>query len=338
MVLVTGATGILGRVVVLELLKRGKSVRGAKRPTSNLAEVKSSLKSYTPAAETLFDLMEWMDVDFSDIQSVQNVLTGVEEVYHCAAKVSFNPKDEAELFRTNVEATQNLLYACEGSSVKKFCFVSSIAVLDDFNEQGEMDESSDFNPKLNHSTYAITKHMAEMEAWRASAEGLNTVIVNPGMIIGSGNWGNSSGDLFPKFEKLPYTFSGGTAYVDVRDVAYCMVELMERNIFGERFILISENRRYNDIGNKIRTKLGLKPAETLSDFKLNVGRWANILFGWLIPPLRMATKSNIDAITSFSTISNRKIQERLNFEFIPVDESAEFHLKNYIADVKMSRK
>lgn len=337
MVLVTGAAGILGRVVVLELLKRGKTVRATKRPTSNLAEVKSSLKQYSPEAEIWFEKIEWLDVDFSDIRSVQQAVNGIDEVYHCAAKVSFNPKDETELYKTNVEGTQNLLYACEGSGVKKFCFVSSIAVLDGVNEKGEMDEDSDFNPKLNHSTYAITKHMAEMEVWRASAEGLNTVIVNPGIIIGSGNWGNSSGDLFPKFEKLPYTFSGGTAYVDVRDVAFCMVELMERNIFSERFILISENRRYNDIGNKIRAKLGLKPAETLSDFKLNIGRWANNIFGWLVPPLRMATKSNIEAVKSFQTISNQKIKDRLGFQFIPVDESADFHLKNYIADVKTSR-
>lgn len=331
MVLVTGATGILGRVVVLELLKRGKSVRAAKRPTSNLAELKSSLKNYSPEAEILFEKINWLDVDFSDVSSLKNAVEGVDEVYHCAGKVSFNPKDEAQLFKTNMEGTQNLLYVCEGSLVKKFCFVSSIAVLDGLNDKGEMDESSDFNPKLHHSAYAISKHLAEMEVWRASAEGLQTVIVNPGVIIGSGNWGNSSGDLFPKFEANKYTFSGGTAYVDVRDVAFCMVELMERNIFGERFILISENRRYNDLGNSIRKKLGLKPAETLSAFKLNVGRWANILFGWLIPPLRMATKSNIDAITGFHTISNEKIRRALNIEFIPVDESVDFHLKNYVA-------
>ena len=64
--------------------------------------------------------------------------------------------------------------------MKKFLFVSSIAVLDGLNENGELDESSDFNPKIDHSAYAISKHFAEMEVWRASAEGLNTVIVNPG--------------------------------------------------------------------------------------------------------------------------------------------------------------
>ena len=125
-------------------------------------------------------------------------------------------------------------------------FVSSIAVLDGLNENGELDESSDFNPKIDHSAYTISKHFSEMEVWRASAEGLNTVIVNPGLIIGSGI-GKKQRNFFKGLEKWLY-FSGGTSYVDVRDVAQISIELMEKNIFGERFILISENKKYEEIG------------------------------------------------------------------------------------------
>lgn len=130
----------------------------------------------------------------------------MEEVYHCAAKVSFHPKDEKEMYHTNVKGTENLLYACDSSGVEKFLHVSSIAVLDTFNEKGELDETSDFNPKEEHSAYAISKHLSEMEVWRASAEGLNTIIINPGMIVGSGNWGNSSGDIFPTLRKTVLHF------------------------------------------------------------------------------------------------------------------------------------
>ena len=252
MVFVTGATGILGRVIVLELLKKGKNVRAAKRPTSNLNEVRHSYTFYTENPDDFFNRIEWVDVDFNDMYSLQEALKEVDEVYHCAAKVSFHPHDEKEMYRTNIKGTENLLYACEGSGVKKFLHVSSIAVLDNFNEKGELDEESDFNPKLDHSAYALSKHLSEMEVWRASAEGLNVVIVNPGIIIGSGNWGNSSGDVFPTFEKNSFTFSGGSSYVDVRDVAEISIELMEKNIFGERFIVIAENRRYAELGKQIR--------------------------------------------------------------------------------------
>lgn len=337
MVFVTGATGILGRVIVLELLKKGKNVRAAKRPASNLNEVRHSYSFYTENPDDFFNRIEWVDVDFEDVNSLHNALQNVNEVYHCAAKVSFHPGDEKEMYRTNIKGTENLLYACEGSEVKKFLHVSSIAVLDNFNEKGELDEDSDFNPKLEHSAYALSKHLSEMEAWRASAEGLNIVIINPGMIIGSGNWGNSSGDIFPTFEKNSFTFSGGSSYVDVRDVAEIAVELMEKNIFGERFITVSESKRYTELAKRIRSKLGLKEAKVVSDFQLNMGRMANIIFGWFIPKLRMITKTNIESISTMNTVSNQKIKDKLNYQFIPVSESIDFHLNNYMNDKKLKK-
>jgi len=334
MVFVTGATGILGRVIVLELLKKGKNVRAAKRTASNLDDVKHSYSFYAENPDGFFNKIEWVNVDFDDIQSIQDALKGIDEVYHCAAKVGFNPDDEKEMYHTNVKGTQNLLYACEGSEVKKLLYVSSIAVLDIDNENGELDEDSDFNPKEDHSAYAISKHLAEMEVWRASAEGLNVVIVNPGMIIGSGNWGNSSGDIFPTLEKNSFTFSGGTSYADVRDVAEISVELMEQNIFGERFIIISENKKYAELAKHVRKELGLKEAKILSKFQLTMGVLANMLFGWLISKLKMITKSNVEAISRMKTISNKKVKERLNYTFIPLEETIDFHLKNYINDKK----
>jgi len=338
MVFVTGATGILGRVIVLELLKKGKKVRAAKRPLSNINEVKHSYQFYTEIPDDFFYKIEWIDVDFDDINSVESALKEVTEVYHCAAKVSFHPKDKKEMYHTNINATENLLFACENSTVEKFLHVSSIAVLDLLNEKGELDESSDFNPKEEHSAYAISKHLSEMEIWRASAEGLNTIVINPGMIIGTGNWGKSSGDIFPTFEKNSFTFSGGTSYVDVRDVAEISIQLMEKNTFGERFIIVSENKKYADLGKQIRTKLGLKDAKILSKSTLQIGRIANLFFGWIFPQLKMATKSNIDAVSSLNVISNQKIKDKLNFKFIPVQESIDFHLNNYINDKKLDKK
>lgn len=311
-------------------------MRAAKRPESNLEEVRKSFRFYTENPESWFEKIEWFDVNLFDQDNLALALKEVEEVYHTAAKVSFHPKDEKEMFRTNIEGTRNLLYAYENSSVKKFCFVSSIAVLDGVNENGEMDENSDYNPKIDHSAYAISKHFSEMEVWRASAEGLNTVIVNPGMIIGSGNWKQSSGELFRTFEKNSFTFSGGTSYVDVRDVAEICIELMDKNVFGKRFVAISENMKYYDFGKKVRSILGLKPQKILPGTVLKFGLLLNRLFGWLVPQLRMITPSNIEAITTFTQISNAKIRKELDYTFIPVDESIRFHLKNYISDIRKS--
>lgn len=329
MVLVTGATGILGRVLVLELLKQGKSVRATKREMSNLQEVKKSWNFYTSQADEYFKKIEWVEVDFEDLDSLRIALEGIEEVYHCSAKVSFYPKDEAEMFKTNIEGTKNLLYIAEEKSVKKFLFVSSIAVFNKINEKGKIDEESEFDGKKQNSVYALSKYLSEMEVWRAYAEGMNTIIINPGVIIGSGNWGKSSGDLFPSFEKSPFSFSGGTAYVDVRDVAKIAVILMEKEKFGERYIIISENKKYKEVADKIRQFLGKNESVILPKFWLNLGYGLNLALGWLFPYLRIISKENIKMLTEFTPISNKKIIKELNFQFISVKDSLDFHLKNY---------
>ena len=336
MILVTGATGILGRVIVLELLKRGKIVRAAKRRSSNLEEVRHSFQFYTENPDDYFNKIEWMNVDFEDIHSLQTAMIGIDEVYHCAAMVSFHPADQRRMYHTNIEGTRNLLYACEGSQVKKFCFVSSIAVLDGVNEKDETDENSDYNQKLDHSAYAVSKHFSEMEVWRAAAEGLNTVIVNPGIIIGSGNWTQSSGLIFENLAR-PYTFSGGASYVDVRDVAKASIELMDNNVFNERFILISENKRYAEVASYVRQKMGLSSPKIIPSAVLTVGRVLNFVFGWLFSPLRMVDKVNTGSVTSMSNVSNDKIVKTLGFKFIPVNESIDFHLENYRTDKKSKK-
>lgn len=330
-VLVTGATGILGRVIVLELLKLGKVVKATKRKQSNLDDVKSSLRFYTEHPEDFFAKIEWVDVDFDDISSIEAALVGVSEVYHCAAKVSFHPDARHEMYQTNIEGTKNLLYACQ-NKIEKFCFVSSIAVLDGFNDDGFQDEDSNYNPKLMHSSYAKSKHFSEMEVWRAAAEGLNTVIINPGIIVGSGNWKSSSGEMFGQLAKSSFSTNGSSDYVDVRDVAKIAISLMEQNIFDQRFILVSGNAKNAHVANKVRKAVGKSQVKIISKPVLNIGRVFNFLLGWLIPSLRMINKVNIDAITTDSKLSNQKIINQLNYQFIPVEESIDFHLNHYLQD------
>ncbi len=334
MVLVTGATGILGRVIVLELLKRGKLVRAAKRISSNINEVKESYRFYTNQPAEYFNKIEWVNVDFEDFESLEKVLIGITEVYHCAAHVSFHPDDRRSMYHTNIEGTRQLLFACEKSSVQKFCFVSSTAVLDGVDDKGETTEDSNYNPKVNHSPYARSKHFSEMEVWRASAEGLQTVIINPGVIIGSGNWQSSSGEMFDAFTRYPYAMSGSTAYVDVRDVAEIAISLMTKNTFGERYIVISESKKILEVANFVREKVGKSKAKILSKTILNIGYFLNMILGWLFPKLRMMSKVNLETVTSHHIVSNQKIRKEFDYEFIPVFESLDFHLTNYISDKK----
>jgi len=332
MILVTGATGILGRVIVLKLLEKGLSVRATKRPCSNLDDVRESFSYYVEdenLSKKYFNEIQWIDLDFSDLDLISEALEGVREVYHCTGMVNFNSKDFNEIYNVNSIFTKNLLYACENSSVEKFCFISSIAVLDKLNESGELDESSDYDVNLNHSYYAKSKYLAEMEVWRASAEGLKVVIVNPGVILGSGNWNGSSGRIFDFFSRNRYTFSGSTSYVDVRDVARISINLMDRNIFSERFVVVSENFTYKEFSQIIRNKLNLSNPKVIPNYLLNFVKIFRFL-SFIFPKFRLLNKSNIETVTSNNKVSNKKVKNILDYEFISVNDSIDFHLENYL--------
>src|SRR5690606_27432841 len=104
-----------------------------------------------------------------------------------------------------------------------------------------------------------------------------------------------------------FTFSGGTSYIDVRDVAKASVALMEKNAFGERYILISDNKRYQEVGTLVRQKIGKSAPKIIGPSLITAGRIANFFLGWLLPPLRMINRVNAQSVSSFTTISNRKI-------------------------------
>lgn len=329
MILVTGATGILGRVIVLELLKRGRPVRAAKRDSSDLEEVKQSLKYYSENAESYFNKIEWVTVDLHNKKSIQSALKDVQEVYHCAAKVTYDPKKQKDVTKVNVEGTENIIECCQYFHKIKFLYVSSAAIFNTEKGDKPIDENSDLISGENNTVYAVSKYKADKAVLNAFHQGLNTITINPGMIIGSGNWQKSSGEFLQIFANRLYSFPGGTGCVDVRDVAKIAIELMEKNIFGERFIIISENRKYSDLSRLIKKK---RHPIILSENILNIGRILNILSGGLFPKLRLLTRPNIEFLTSFAKMSNDKIVKTLNYEFITVENSLNFHINNFLSE------
>lgn len=334
MVLVTGATGILGRVIVLELLKKDRTVRACKRKSSDLEEVKRSLSYYTENADILFDKIEWVDISLDDKKTLQQALQGIKEVYHCAAKVSYDPDDREKVERVNVKGTQNLLECCKNSGISKFLYISSAVIFKKEGKAKPVDEHSPIISDTNNTIYAISKCKADAAVCRAFQEGLNTIIINPGMIIGSGNWNKSSGEFLQNFIKGFYTFSGQTGCVDVRDVASVAIALMDKNVFGERFLIASENIKYKELSDIIAEKLHKRKPFVLPKIFLNTGKFLNILLGGLVPKLRMLTTQNIEFLTSSQNISNKKVATLLKYHFIPVRESLLFYIDNFLSEKK----
>ena len=236
MILVTGATGLVGSHLLKELSKKHNSIialYNKNKPSSDIEQ-----------------LANWQKVDILDIDALENVMQNVKQVYHCAAIVSFNPKEKKLLHQLNIEGTTNVVNACINANVEKFVHVSSVATLAK-KKNGLVDEKISVANDDN-SEYGKTKYLAEMEVWRGIGEGLNAVIVNPSIILGAGNWNSGSTGIFKSaYNEFPWYTNGSNGFVDVEDVAKAMVLLMNSNVSNERFILSGWNLEYKKVFDEI---------------------------------------------------------------------------------------
>ena len=244
MILVTGGTGLLGSHLLLELVKTGKQVRALKRPNADTDQVRKVFAYYVPDPDKLFAKIEWVDGDLLDMASLEIAIEGATEIYHAGAVVSFHPKDRDRMMKVNVDGTANLVNLSLEKKVNKFCYVSSVATLGRADTNETTNEESYWRISNKNSSYAISKYGAEREVWRGMEEGLNATIVNPSVILGPGYWNKNSGLFRLVWEGLKFYTTGVNGYVDVRDVVYVMIRLMDGDFSGQRFVLTSESISY----------------------------------------------------------------------------------------------
>ena len=98
---------------------------------------------------------------------IDEAFDSVTHVYHCAAKISFNPAQYKTLRKTNIEGTATVVNLCLLNNVQKLCYVSSIATLSENPANSHIDENAEWNPENPNSVYAITKYGAESNGTNA---------------------------------------------------------------------------------------------------------------------------------------------------------------------------
>lgn len=331
MILVTGGTGLVGAHLLHFLLKDGQKVKAIHRANSNLEAVKQVFSYYTEAPENLFNQIEWVEANLIDIPALTKAFEGVEYVYHAAAYVSFDPKNFQKLKRSNIEGTANIVNLCLHFKVKKLCHVSSIAT---FGKTGNKmtTEDSQWNPDDDNNVYAISKYGAEMEVWRGTQEGLDAVIINPGVILGSGFWNKGTGVLFNKVYKgLSYYTRGEMGFVDVVDVVKIGIKLMKSPVKNECFILVSKNESYKQLLSNIAIAFNkTPPKKELKPWMLNVAWRLEFLKNKLYFGKQMLFKSTAEALVKKRHYDNSKIKQVLHYDFIPLSKTIETITKNYI--------
>jgi len=320
MVLITGGTGLLGAHLLLHLVDHEDSIRAIYRNRDSINFTKLLFKNHHK--EHLFPKIEWIEADITDIPALTLAFENVDYVYHCAGLISFDPKDESKLRKTNIEGTANIVNLCIDFQVKKLCHVSSIAALGDLAQNEKiLSEDSEWNPEIDHSDYAISKYGAELEVWRGLQEGLSVVIVNPGVILGSTIWTSGSGSIISKVKKgLSFYTKGQTGFVGVNDVVVVMFQLMQSNLTGERFCVVAENCTYEYLLQTIATQVGKKPS------RIHIKPWMTSL-GWrldwflstLLTKKRTLSKHFATSLHSIDEYSNEKIKNALNYEFQSIE-------------------
>jgi len=320
-VLVTGATGMVGAHVCIDLLKKGYDVTALKRESSDLSLIKSIFEFYNAAD---FDKIQFKDAALTDIVMLEEIIEGVDIVVHCAAKVSFSKKDDKELFLTNHDGTANLVNVILKFPKIYFIHISSIATLG--HSSGEtVDETTPKKDVPNTSTYSLTKLMAEMEVWRAVEEGMKAAILNPSFIIGPGNWYYGSPSIFRKIKQgINFYPTGGTGFVDVRDVAQAVILVLEKNIESQRIIINAENLSYRNFITKVAHAREYKiPQKALSKNVLVLLLPLIRFYFFLRRKKNPLNKAMIANLFNSSSFSNEKSIALLQMNYRTVEDSIE---------------
>lgn len=324
MILVTGATGFIGGHLVRLLLEKGQKIRAIYRKDFGTFLNKDEIEK-----------IEWFQSDLLNYENVADALAGVEAVFHCAAIVSFDPNNKEAMHKNNVQVTAQIVNAMLDKNVPNLFYVSSVAALGRDDKFNIINEKNEWTESDENSAYAKSKYHAEMEVWRGEAEGLKVAIVNPGIVIGEGNWEQGSCALFKTaFDEFPYYTLGQTSFVDVKDVANALWILFSEKKMGERYILSAGNYSYKFVLEKMAFAFNKKPAHKLAkSWMIQLLLLWNTIKKPFVKNKSLISKETARSAQKIWTYSNEKwLNDFPNYPFNAIENcierSARYYQKN----------
>jgi dihydroflavonol-4-reductase len=303
MILVTGAAGHIGNVLVRELLKDGREVRAFILPGEDV----SALEGLN---------VDYFEGNVLDPVSLEKAMQGVEFVYHLAGIISILPGQDKLMRKVNVEGTRNVLAAAQKAQVKRLVYTSSIHALSR-DWKGKIDEQVPFDPYNQAGEYDRTKAEASLAVLESVKAGLDAVIVCPTGVVGPYDYrGSEMGDLLRSWlRKQPhFLIEGAYDFVDVRDVARGQILACERGRSGEVYILSGMRVRLMQMKQMVQDALGQH------SLTVKIPTWL-AKFSSLFTPLYYKlsrqtpkfTGYSIETVQSNSDISNQKAKKELGY-------------------------
>ncbi|WP_439881272.1 NAD-dependent epimerase/dehydratase family protein [Pontibacter sp. MBLB2868] len=309
MVFVTGGSGLIGNFLIPALLEQGHTVKALYR--GSIPQVHNAQQ------------VTWVEGDILDPVFLRDALKDVQYVFHCAGLVSYAPQDKELLKQVNIEGTANIVDACLEHGDVKLCHVSSIAAVGRPKGVTVLAENSKWDSAAEHSAYASSKYLGELEVWRGISEGLDAVIVNPSVILGPADWNRSSTQLFRYVynERLFYT-QGSANFVDVRDVVEAMMKLTFSGVTGERFILNAEQVSYKAFFKSVADGFGKKaPSVKVPPALAEVVWRLESIRTWFTGGRPLITKDTARVSGKNHFFSNDKVKKATGLTFRPLAES-----------------
>ena len=318
MILVTGATGLVGSYLLLKLIEQDRELVALYRSESKKNSTLDFLKERTKSAKVAEII--WRKGDVCNQPSLAVAFEGITHLYHCAAFISFAHYKQETLMEVNQQGTTNLVNLAIKHQLKKIAYISSIAALGSDTTSDSIDESTPWNADQDHTPYAYSKFGAELEVWRATQEGVPAVIVNPGVILGTGVEGNPLELLCNQIDNhLLFYPKGATGYVTVEDVVQVLTDLMDSEIKNERFILVAENWSYEQMLRRIALirkkrppRIGLRKS------------WLQIAWGLegilsLFGKRRFMTQALISSLCEVKHIQGNRIIQESSFKYSGIE-------------------
>jgi len=330
MIFVTGGTGVLGSQLLFDLSREDTPIRALFRSETKINQLQHFFRKFDPKnGQQRFEQIEWVQGNILDIATLSELMEGCEYVYHCAALVSFQKRDFNRLIKINREGTANVVDAALSVGVKKLCYVSSTAALGGTGK-AIITENTRWKNTPTTSGYSISKYSAEKEVWRGIEEGLPAVMVNPCVILGAGNWNDSSLTVLRTVEKgMKFYPPGSNATVDARDVSRIMIKLLNSDIESERFLCIGSNQSYKELMTEISNQLKVKaPRKEIKRWLTDLARRVIGFISFFTQKQPSITKETVNSLFSDRKYSAKKVKTQLNESFYSLEESVKFAVQN----------
>ncbi|MEQ8925067.1 MAG: SDR family NAD(P)-dependent oxidoreductase [Fulvivirga sp.] len=315
MILVTGATGLLGSKVCQMLVDNNHKVMALVRKSSDLSLL-----------EEIQEKILFCHGDVLFPEEFDDKLNDIETIIHCAAVVSFHKSDKDLMENVNVNGTSNMVNLALKNGINYFIHISSVAAIGRMATSGTVTENDKWQHSDLNSNYAKSKYLAELEVWRGIEEGLDAVILNPSVILSADDLSRSSGQLFNYIlNENKFYSSGSLNYVDIRDVINIINIVLGKRETKKRYIINGGKAKYKTVFDEIATRLNKKPPSIKSnDVLLNIGMLLERIKCFFSGNAPLITKETAQMSKSEIYFSNEKVKQELNYTFASLSDTLDW--------------